>query len=110
MLPVSLALNRGLRSHACTRPLKGDSHPCPLTSQQSRLSQMSQSLTDAKDAQVPEAAVQGGDPASCAADAQLRPSAQAGQSCEQLEAQYVHQVYDAISPHFSATRFAIWPR
>ncbi|GFR41729.1 hypothetical protein Agub_g2480, partial [Astrephomene gubernaculifera] len=27
-----------------------------------------------------------------------------------LEAEYVHKVYDAIAPHFSATRFAIWPR
>jgi hypothetical protein len=27
-----------------------------------------------------------------------------------LEAAYVHQVYDAIAPHFSATRFAIWPK
>jgi hypothetical protein len=22
----------------------------------------------------------------------------------------VHRVYDAIAPHFSATRFAIWPK
>eukprot|EP00892_Ulva_mutabilis_P010783 jgi/Ulvmu1/8077/UM004_0314.1 len=34
-----------------------------------------------------------------AEDAQLR----------QLEAEHVHRVYDAIAPHFSATRFAIWP-
>ncbi|KAG2425074.1 hypothetical protein HXX76_013983 [Chlamydomonas incerta] len=27
-----------------------------------------------------------------------------------LEAEYVHKVYDAIAPHFSSTRFAIWPR
>ncbi|GLI71013.1 hypothetical protein VaNZ11_016129, partial [Volvox africanus] len=27
-----------------------------------------------------------------------------------LEAEYVHKVYDAIAPHFSATRFAIWPK
>ena len=52
-----------------------------------------------------------GDPAASAAS-QQGPEAQgrAGQGCEQLEAQYVHQVYDAISPHFSATRFAIWPK
>ncbi|GIL80789.1 hypothetical protein Vretifemale_9845, partial [Volvox reticuliferus] len=27
-----------------------------------------------------------------------------------LEAEHVHKVYDAIAPHFSATRFAIWPK
>jgi alkylated DNA repair protein alkB family protein 8 len=27
-----------------------------------------------------------------------------------LEAQHVSNVYDAIAPHFSATRFAIWPK
>lgn len=27
-----------------------------------------------------------------------------------LEARYVHAVYDAIAPHFAATRFAVWPR
>jgi hypothetical protein len=29
---------------------------------------------------------------------------------EQLEARYVHSVYDIIATHFSATRFAIWPK
>lgn len=28
----------------------------------------------------------------------------------QLEQLYVHQVYDAIASHFSATRFAVWPK
>ena len=27
-----------------------------------------------------------------------------------LEDAHVHQVYDAIAPHFSSTRFAIWPK
>eukprot|EP00201_Polytomella_parva_P014001 CAMPEP_0175054522 /NCGR_PEP_ID=MMETSP0052_2-20121109/9552_1 /TAXON_ID=51329 ORGANISM="Polytomella parva, Strain SAG 63-3" /NCGR_SAMPLE_ID=MMETSP0052_2 /ASSEMBLY_ACC=CAM_ASM_000194 /LENGTH=460 /DNA_ID=CAMNT_0016319227 /DNA_START=358 /DNA_END=1740 /DNA_ORIENTATION=+ len=27
-----------------------------------------------------------------------------------LERHYVHDVYNAIAPHFSATRFAIWPK
>jgi hypothetical protein len=31
-------------------------------------------------------------------------------AAEQMEAAFVHQVYDAIAPHFSATRFAIWPK
>ena len=31
-------------------------------------------------------------------------------AAEQMESTYVHQVYDAIAPHFSATRFAIWPK
>lgn len=29
---------------------------------------------------------------------------------QQLEQEFVHDVYNAIAPHFSATRFAIWPR
>lgn len=28
----------------------------------------------------------------------------------EIEKKYVHKVYDAIAPHFSATRFAKWPR
>jgi hypothetical protein len=28
----------------------------------------------------------------------------------QLEQTHVHEVYDVIAPHFSATRFAIWPK
>lgn len=27
-----------------------------------------------------------------------------------LEEKYVHNVYDAIAPHFHSTRFAIWPK
>ncbi|KAK9805819.1 hypothetical protein WJX73_003535 [Symbiochloris irregularis] len=34
--------------------------------------------------------------------------ARAGAAC--LEVAYVHQVYDAIAPHFSSTRFAVWPK
>eukprot|EP00887_Chlorella_sp_A99_P002138 scaffold21.g2138.t1 len=29
---------------------------------------------------------------------------------QQLEDQHVNAVYDAIAPHFSATRFAVWPK
>ena len=29
---------------------------------------------------------------------------------ERLEQEFVHDVYNAIAPHFSATRFAIWPK
>jgi hypothetical protein len=29
---------------------------------------------------------------------------------EELESRYVHSVYDIIASHFSATRFAIWPK
>ncbi|MEW5315958.1 MAG: hypothetical protein WDW38_007352 [Sanguina aurantia] len=34
----------------------------------------------------------------------------ADRSAAELEAEHVHKVYDAIAPHFSSTRFAIWPR
>lgn len=27
-----------------------------------------------------------------------------------LESQFVHSIYNAIAPHFAATRFAVWPR
>lgn len=29
---------------------------------------------------------------------------------QRLEQEFVHDVYNAIAPHFSATRFAIWPK
>jgi len=32
------------------------------------------------------------------------------QSTPEIEKKYVHNVYDAIAPHFSATRFAKWPK
>ncbi|XP_010905934.1 tRNA (carboxymethyluridine(34)-5-O)-methyltransferase [Elaeis guineensis] len=32
------------------------------------------------------------------------------QSTPDIEKKYVHHVYDAIAPHFSATRFAKWPK
>ncbi|KAK6940116.1 Methyltransferase type 11 [Dillenia turbinata] len=32
------------------------------------------------------------------------------QSTPEIEKKYVHRVYDAIAPHFSATRFAKWPK
>jgi alkylated DNA repair protein alkB family protein 8 len=32
------------------------------------------------------------------------------QSTPEIEKKYVHHVYDAIAPHFSATRFAKWPK
>ncbi|XP_048438861.1 tRNA (carboxymethyluridine(34)-5-O)-methyltransferase-like [Pyrus x bretschneideri] len=28
----------------------------------------------------------------------------------EIEKKYVHQVYDAVAPHFSSTRFAKWPK
>lgn len=35
----------------------------------------------------------------------------AGQAdVKRLEQEYVHDVYNAIAPHFSSTRFAIWPK
>jgi hypothetical protein len=27
-----------------------------------------------------------------------------------LESQFVHSIYNAIAPHFAATRFAVWPK
>lgn len=27
-----------------------------------------------------------------------------------MEQEFVHDVYNAIAPHFSSTRFAIWPK
>ncbi|XP_071737740.1 tRNA (carboxymethyluridine(34)-5-O)-methyltransferase [Rutidosis leptorrhynchoides] len=32
------------------------------------------------------------------------------QSTPEIEKKYVHRVYDAIAPHFSATRYAKWPK
>lgn len=32
------------------------------------------------------------------------------QATPEIEKKYVHRVYDAIAPHFSATRFAKWPK
>lgn len=32
------------------------------------------------------------------------------QATPEIEKRYVHRVYDAIAPHFSATRFAKWPK
>ena len=29
---------------------------------------------------------------------------------QRMEQEYVHDVYNAIAPHFSSTRFAIWPK
>jgi len=50
-------------------------------------------------------------PAAAAAQPPQPPAAaDSDQLSEQLESAYVHQVYDAIAPHFSATRFAIWPK
>lgn len=37
-------------------------------------------------------------------------SLSAVQSTPEIEKKYVHRVYDAIAPHFSATRFAKWPK
>ena len=31
-------------------------------------------------------------------------------AAQQMESRYVHGVYDIIASHFSATRFAIWPK
>ncbi|BDA48090.1 probable alkylated DNA repair protein alkB homolog 8 [Coccomyxa sp. Obi] len=35
---------------------------------------------------------------------------QSDEHLERMEARYVHNVYDIIATHFSATRFAIWPK
>lgn len=35
---------------------------------------------------------------------------QSVQLTPEIEKKYVHRVYDAIAPHFSATRFAKWPK
>ncbi len=32
------------------------------------------------------------------------------QAGQQMERRYVHGVYDIIAGHFSATRFAVWPK
>lgn len=39
-----------------------------------------------------------------------RPVDQSDEHLERMEARYVHNVYDIIATHFSATRFAIWPK
>lgn len=41
---------------------------------------------------------------------QHKAAAARSQSHQQLEGTYVTSMYDAIAPHFSATRFAVWPR
>lgn len=38
------------------------------------------------------------------------PVDQSDEHLERMEARYVHNVYDIIATHFSATRFAIWPK
>ena len=43
------------------------------------------------------------------ADAQQHGGLQSS-AAEQMESRYVHGVYDIIAGHFSATRFAIWPK
>ncbi|KAL4559057.1 hypothetical protein LXL04_031190 [Taraxacum kok-saghyz] len=43
----------------------------------------------------------------------LNPDAKCSSSVKstpEIEKKYVHRVYDAIAPHFSATRFAKWPK
>lgn len=42
--------------------------------------------------------------------AQAESNASPEAQLRQLEEHYVHNVYDAIAPHFHATRFAIWPK
>lgn len=57
--------------------------------------------------------------ASCGTDSQKEVGLRRGQhegpdaaeaDLERLEQEFVHDVYNAIAPHFSATRFAIWPK
>lgn len=56
--------------------------------------------------------------AACAdrpAEACQQPEQSSGHGAEQaklqrLEQEFVHDVYNAIAPHFSATRFAVWPK
>ena len=38
------------------------------------------------------------------------PVDQSDEDLVRMEARYVHNVYDIIATHFSATRFAIWPK
>lgn len=47
------------------------------------------------------------DPRSSSCD---NPSTSSVQTTPEIEKKYVHRVYDAIAPHFSATRFAKWPK
>ena len=53
--------------------------------------------------------------ANCPAEACQQPEQLFGHGAEQaklqrLEQEFVHDVYNAIAPHFSATRFAVWPK
>ena len=40
----------------------------------------------------------------------IAPSADEGMEVPEIERKHVHDVYDAIAPHFSATRYKSWPR
>lgn len=43
-------------------------------------------------------------------DAAAPPAAVREMSAEELERTHVHEVYEAIAPHFSHTRYGMWPR
>ncbi|CAA7401043.1 unnamed protein product [Spirodela intermedia] len=45
-----------------------------------------------------------------AATGQLPAAGERVESTPEIEKKFVHHVYDAIAPHFSATRFARWPK
>lgn len=49
-------------------------------------------------------------PSALAEDPKDKSSCLRVQSTPEIEKKYVHRVYDAIAPHFSATRFAKWPK
>ena len=46
----------------------------------------------------------------CSSRGTCGPDQQGEEQLERLEARHVHSVYDIIASHFSATRFAIWPK
>ncbi len=58
------------------------------------------------DAQCDSAAVQHGK----AQPDQQHDSTASSAAGQQMESRYVHGVYDIIAGHFSATRYAIWPK
>ena len=59
--------------------------------------------------QAPETGQQAA-PSANAAAADGVPRGDSERELQQLEQAYVHDVYNAIAPHFSATRFAVWPK
>lgn len=46
----------------------------------------------------------------CDAAAELEQRESQGEDAASVEGKHVHAVYEVIASHFSATRFAIWPK